>query len=187
MSSIPPITSPPISDADVQWITALLNLPPHAFAGASNDDPRLEALKSYRIMDVESCPGSGKTTLLVTKLGALSRHWQDTTRRICALSHTNVARHEIEAGLGTTSEGQRLMGYPHFVGTIHSFVNEFLALPWLRSKGFPIRVIDDDICLARRWAALSPALRGSLESAGRDRNVLRVKERDFSIGDLALC
>ncbi len=118
MSSIPPFTSPPISDADVEWITALLNLPPHAFAGASNDDPRLEALKSYRIMDVEACPGSGKTTLLVAKLGALSRHWQDTTRGICVLSHTNVARHEIEAGLGTTSEGQRLMGYPHFVGTI---------------------------------------------------------------------
>ena len=35
------------------------------------------------------------------------------------------------------------------------------------------------------WAALSPALRGSLESAGRDRNVLRVKERDFSVGDLS--
>jgi DNA helicase II / ATP-dependent DNA helicase PcrA len=35
------------------------------------------------------------------------------------------------------------------------------------------------------WAALSPALRGSVESAGRDRNVLRVKERDFSVGDLS--
>ena len=129
MSSIPPFTSPLILDADVEWITALLNLRPHAFTGASNDDPRLEALKSHRIMDVEACPGSGKTTLLVAKLGALSRQWQDTTRGICVLSHTNVARHEIEAGLGTTSEGQRLMGYPHFVGTIHSFVNEFLALP----------------------------------------------------------
>ena len=97
MIGIPPFTSPSISDADVELITALLNLPPHAFTGASNDDPRLEALKSYRIMDVEACPGSGKTTLLVAKLGALSRQWQDTTRGICVLSHTNVARHEIEA------------------------------------------------------------------------------------------
>jgi len=185
MSSIPPFTSPPISDADVEWITALLNLPPHAFAGASNDDPRLEALKSYRIMDVEACPGSGKTTLLVAKLGALSRHWQDTTRGICVLSHTNVARHEIEAGLGTTSEGQRLMGYPHFVGTIHSFVNEFLALPWLRSKGFPIRAIDDEICLARRWSALPIGMRKSLEQSGRDQNVLRVMSNDFSVGDIS--
>src|SRR5260370_31876764 len=117
MSSIPPSPSPPISDADVEWITALLNLPPHAFAGASNDDPRLEALKSYRIMDVEACPGSGKTTLLVAKLGALSRHWQDTTPGICVLSHTNVAPHEIESGFGTPSKSRRVHGHPHFCCT----------------------------------------------------------------------
>ena len=185
MSSLPSFLSPSISDADVVWITSLLGLPEQAFCGTNNDDPRLEALRSSRTMDVEACPGSGKTTLLVAKLGALSKQWHHVTQGICVLSHTNVARHEIERGLGMTPEGQRLMAYPHFVGTIYSFVNEFLALPWLRSKGIPIRVIDDEICLARRWAALSPALRGSLESAGRDRNVLRAKERDFSVGDLS--
>ena len=129
MSGLPSFLSPSISDADVAWITSLLGLPEQAFCGASNDDPRLEALRSSRTMDVEACPGSGKTTLLVAKLGALSKQWHHVTQGICVLSHTNVARHEIESGLGMTSEGQRLMAYPHFVGKIHSFVNEFLALP----------------------------------------------------------
>src|ERR1700726_409373 len=112
-----------MSDEGVRWISNLLNLAPTAFTGAGNDDPRLEALKSQEVMDVEACPGSGKTTLLVAKLGVLSRGWKDLTRGVCVLSHTNVARREIEAGLGSTPEGQRIMGYPHFVGTIHNFIN----------------------------------------------------------------
>lgn len=141
---------PSISDEDVDWVCHLLQLPTNAFSGPDGSDPRLEILKSNETLDVEACPGSGKTTLLVAKLGILARKWTEPRRGLCVLSHTNVARREIEQRLGNTSEGKHLLSYPHFVGTIHSFVNEFLAIPWLRSLGYPAKVIDDNQCEQHR-------------------------------------
>ena len=51
--------------------------------------------------------------------------------------------------------GQALLSYPHYVGTIHGFVNEFLSLPWLRSKGYPVIAVDDDIVAKQRINSLS--------------------------------
>ncbi|HEV7509579.1 MAG TPA: UvrD-helicase domain-containing protein [Thermoanaerobaculia bacterium] len=138
--------SPPLTEADVEWVCDALRLPRAAFGGLDGKDPRLGILKSSATLDVEACPGSGKTTLLVAKLAILARKWADSRRGLCVLSHTNVARREIEQRLGNTSEGKRLLSYPHFVGTIHGFVNAFLAIPWLRSLGYPVRVIDSGHC-----------------------------------------
>ncbi len=171
-----------IGDDDIEWVCRVLNLPPTAFSGKNGNDPRLDVIKSLSSLDVEACPGSGKTTLLVAKLAILARHWTERRRGICVLSHTNVARREIETRLGGTPEGKLLLSYPHFVGTIHGFVNEFLALPWLRSKPYPIRIIDDDICLQRRWYKLPWETRFSLTKNGRDEQVLRVVSTDFTIG-----
>ena len=136
-------------------------------------------------MDIAACPGSGKTTLLVAKLAILAAKWQYRTRGICVLSHTNAARHEIETRLGYTSVGRRLLAYPHYVGTIHGFVNEYLALPWLRSQGYPVKMIDTDICLEKRWYALSSAIRAGLEKNYRDpRAVLTVQSPDFGLGEV---
>ena len=132
---------PVIEDEDIDWVCDLLSLPPTAF-----DDCRLNVLKSNSTIDIAACPGSGKTTLLVAKLAILARKWTDQRRGICVLSHTNVARQEIEHRLGNTEEGQRLLSYPHFIGTIHKFVNEFIALPGVRYEGIPVRAIDDDLC-----------------------------------------
>lgn len=137
-------------EADIEWVCDALKLPKDAFGGRDGRDPRLEILKSMDTLDVEACPGSGKTTLLVAKLAILARKWADSHSGICVLSHTNVARREIERHLGKASEGKRLLAYPHFVGTIHGFVNEFLAIPWLRSLGHPIKVIDDAFCEQHR-------------------------------------
>jgi hypothetical protein len=136
-------------------------------------------------VDIPACPGSGKTTLLVAKLAILARKWKYRTRGICVLSHTNVARHEIENRLGNTSVGRSLLGYPHYIGTIHGFVNEFLAIPWLRAKGYPIHVIDTDICLRHRWNILPYRTRIALNKVGHDEQSLQVKAGDFSVGDLA--
>lgn len=114
------------------------------YLGVVFDEPRRQILRSNDSFDVQACPGSGKTTLLVAKLAALASKWPHSTRGVCVLSHTNVAREEIETKLGRTPIGQRLLRYPHFVGTIHGFVNEFLALPLLRSEGHQVRLIDDE-------------------------------------------
>jgi DNA helicase-2/ATP-dependent DNA helicase PcrA len=150
-----PFHLPSITDDDVAWACALLNLPSTAFAGSDGQDPRIEVLKSTATLDIEACPGSGKTTLLVAKLAILARKWSDRRRGICVLSHTNVARREIEQRLGNTDAGQRLLSYPHFVGTIHGLINEFLAIPWLRSFGYPVRVIDNDHCTQHRRRLLA--------------------------------
>lgn len=135
-----------LAEDDVLWVCDVLGLPRTAFGGQQGKDPRLEILGSTDTLDIAACPGSGKTTLLVAKLAILARKWTQARRGFCVLSHTNVARREIEKRLGDTYEGKRLLKYPHFVGTIHGFVNEFMAIPWLRSLGYPVRVIDNDHC-----------------------------------------
>lgn len=145
-----PFTPPEIDEADVAWACETLALPANAFSGADGADPRQSILRSNAVLDIEACPGSGKTTLLVAKLAILARKWSDPRRGVCVLSHTNVARREIEETLGSMPEGRRLLSYPHYIGTIHGFVNEFLAMPWLRSLGFPATTIDDQQCEQHR-------------------------------------
>ena len=117
--------------------------------GVSFDPPRRTVLQCNESIDLQACPGSGKTTLLVAKLAILAGKWTDSRRGICVLSHTNVARQQIEQKLAATAEGQRLLSYPHFIGTIHSFINQFVALPCLRTEGALVRVIDDGVCGAK--------------------------------------
>jgi len=113
------------------------------------DAERRTVLLESASRDVNAAPGSGKTTILATKLLMLAKKWPFARQGICVLSHTNIAREEIEMRLGTTTEGARLLAYPHFIGTIHSYVDRFLALPFLRSMGIAVDIIDDDV-FARR-------------------------------------
>lgn len=138
---------PEITDADIDEVCALMGLDDF-------DAPRRAFLKRRTTVDVSACPGSGKTTLIVAKLAILARKWPHRTRGICVLSHTNVAREQIEHRLGRTVVGQSLLGYPHFIDTIHGFVNRFLALPWLYSNGYPSPTIDDDVTTAYRRSVL---------------------------------
>jgi len=132
------ITSiPHVAEGDIEEAERVL--------GVSFDESRRSILLSNESFDVQACPGSGKTTLLVAKLFILVKKWPHTRRGICVISHTNVARQEIERKLASTGIGQRMLNYPHFVGTIHSFVNEYLALPLLRSEGYHVQMIDDEV------------------------------------------
>jgi len=133
------MTLPVLSDADIAalgTLTADLDF---------TDGERRAVLLESGTRDVNAAPGSGKTTVLAAKLLLLERKWPYDRRGICVLSHTNVAREEIQRRLAATPEGSRLLAYPHFIGTIHAFVNQFLALPFLRSEGLEVDVIDDDV------------------------------------------
>ena len=173
-----------ITDEDILWASSLLKLPAVAFHGEDGTDPRQEVLKSMKSIDVQACPGSGKTTLLVAKLAILAKKWQYRTRGMCVVSHTNAARIQIETRLRNTSVGQRLLAFPHYIGTIHGFVNDLLAVPWLRSQGYPITMIDTEACLERRWNALPIPTRRGLEINGHDRSVLSINSSDFGVGTL---
>lgn len=175
---------PEITDTEVIKACRMLGLPETAFSGDDGQDPRLTILKSLATCDIEACPGSGKTTLLVAKLAILAGLWTTPRSGLCVLSHTNVARREIEQRLGNTPEGQRLLCYPHFIGTIHGFVNEFLALPWLRSIGYPVEMIDDDVALQRRWKKLSYATRQNMERNRHSQEVLKIQDPAFGLGEV---
>ena len=179
------ITVPVIADPEIEWVCDVLGLPLTAFSGADGTDPRLSIIRSMDTLDIEACPGSGKTTLLVAKLAILARKWTESRRGICVLSHTNVARQEIEAHLGNTAAGQFLLGYPHFIGTIHGFVNEFLALPWLRSLGYSIEMIDDEVCLRHRWRMLSYHVKYGLEKQHHSEQILRITNTNFGFGEIS--
>jgi DNA helicase-2/ATP-dependent DNA helicase PcrA len=181
----PQFECPKVTDEDIRWASFVLNLPKNAFYGTDGNDPRQAVLKSMERIDVAACPGSGKTTLLVAKLAILAQKWRYRTRGICVLSHTNAARTEIETKLGNTAVGRQLLSYPHHIGTIHGFVDEFLALPWLWSRGYQVKMIDTDVCLKRRWYGLPHATRGALEKNSHTPSILSVKSPDFGVGKVS--
>ncbi len=146
-----PTNLPEVTDDDIRWVSALLGLKANAFYGVDGKDPRQDALKSMETVDIAACPGSGKTTLLVAKLAILAKKWPYQTQGLCVLSHTNAAQDEIESKLGGTAVGRCLLSYPHYVGTIHGFVNKFLSLPMLRSYGFANIHFSNEISGAKLW------------------------------------
>lgn len=170
---------PEVTDEDVEWICRVMGL-------RDFDQSRREFLRTRTTLDVSACPGSGKTTLIVAKLAILARKWPHRTKGICVLSHTNAAREEIQRRLRGTVVGQQLLAYPHFIDTIHGFVNRFLALPWLNSNGFPAATVDDDVTNAYRRRVLSNSDYRRIEKylnkkhSGFDR--IRLKDRNFHIG-----
>ena len=170
------------SDADLAWAAQMLDLPANAFHGADGLDPRLAVMQSAGSIDVSACPGSGKTTLLVAKLAILARYWRHGGQGICVLSHTNVARLEIERRLGADGHCRSLLAYPHFIGTIHSFINCFIAFPWLRSEGYRPQVIDNALCCARRWSKFTPGQRTALGHANKSADDLRIQDTEFGLG-----
>lgn len=131
-----------IDDNDVAHVAQDLNL-------KFDDVERRQVLKCTESKDVQAGPGCGKTTLLVAKLAILASKWKWQDRGICVLSHTNVARHEVQRRLAIQSKGQSLLGFPHFISTIQTFVDTFLALPYIRSEDRTVVAIDNDLFSAR--------------------------------------
>ncbi|WP_405535165.1 UvrD-helicase domain-containing protein [Streptomyces sp. NBC_00075] len=107
------------------------------------DAEQWDFLQSETTQDLQAAPGSGKTTLIGLKLSLMAEAWTSTTRGVCVLSHTNTAKNEITDRVASLAAGRRLLRYPHFIGTIQSFVHTFLALPAVRAKGVEVRSVDD--------------------------------------------
>lgn len=103
----------------------------------------LDVLARGGSFDVQACPGAGKTTVVATKIVVLLDDWR-WPAGICVLTHTNVARAEIQEKLRRSDVGRAALDTPHFVGTIQSFVDTFLALPYMRAKRIPVEQIDND-------------------------------------------
>ena len=126
-----------ISDQDIQTAEELL-LP----YGAHFLEDARKVIRCWHSTDVAACPGSGKTTVLLAKLKLLAdRMPLENGAGICVLSHTNVAVDEIKQQLSDYAD--RLLGYPNYIGTIQSFVDRFVTMPYLRNiSGQNVQVVD---------------------------------------------
>ena len=157
-----------------------------------DDEDRIAVLTSQESVDVQACPGSGKTTLIAAKLILLAQKWPSEHQGVCVLSHTNVAKDQIIDRLTQSNviEARRLLAYPHFIGTIQEFVNRFIALPYLRSKGISDFTIDNDeyVMVARRLLERGEFtwLRGTLNGLGSVENQDGFLRSTFRINDIEI-
>lgn len=152
-----------IVDEDIAWVESVM--------GFRFDGDRTSIIKNLESIDIQAFPGSGKTTILIAKLAILAKKWPYANAGICVLSHTNVAREEIEERLGNTDIGKKLLRYPHFIGTLHSFFDTFVALPWLRSKGISMNIIDSEMVVESRWRILPYGTKSYLERNHKDAKI----------------
>jgi DNA helicase-2/ATP-dependent DNA helicase PcrA len=117
-----------ITDEDIKYAESIL-----LKAGQKFDDERIEFLKNLNTIDLQAVPGSGKTTVLLAKLLILERYMPfKNGSGVLIISHTNTAIDEIKSRIGAYCP--KLFSYPNFVGTIQSFVNEFLAKPYFKQS-----------------------------------------------------
>jgi len=144
-----PLTMPhqlSITDTDIIFASQVL-LP----SGEIFDEERTNFIKNLTSIDLQACPGSGKTTCLLAKLLVLGKHLPfEDGAGILVLSHTNAAIDEVKDKISTYSP--HLFHYPNFIGTIQSFVDQFLAIPFYSQKygHLPYR-IDDEIYAEKIW------------------------------------
>jgi len=93
------------------------------------NNQRKEFIKNLETIDLQAVPGSGKTTVLLAKLLILEKQlpFKDGSG-ILVISHTNAAIDEVKKRIENYCP--RLFAYPNFIGTIQSFVDKFLAIPF---------------------------------------------------------
>ena len=142
-----------ITESDIEYAEKIL-----LAEGQNFDDERRAFIKNLEVIDLQAVPGSGKTTALLAKLLILERKLPFVDNSgILVLSHTNVAIDEIKHKIELYCP--KLFRYPNFIGTIQSFVDEFLAIPYYTTicKKKPVR-IDNEIyeervnhILQNRW------------------------------------
>lgn len=77
---------------------------------------------------VKACPGSGKTYTVAHKLLSYVDNWKYYHRGVAVLSFTNVASNEIYEKAQAIRGSLGKLGYPHFIGTVDSFIDEFIVL-----------------------------------------------------------
>lgn len=126
-----------ISDQDIQAVEELLL--PH---DAHFPEDARNVIRCWHSTDVAACPGSGKTTVLLAKLKLLADKMPlENGAGICVLSHTNVAVDEIKNRLADYAD--KLLSYPNYIGTIQSFIDRFVTMPYLRNiSGQNVQVVD---------------------------------------------
>ena len=88
-----------------------------------------EAIDTDGKVILKACPGSGKTFVVANKIVKETKEWKLKNSGIALLSFTNVASEEIEKTINEITDGYKI-GYPHHLGTIDSFISQFIFMPF---------------------------------------------------------
>lgn len=180
-----------IPDQDIQAAEELLL--PH---GAHFPEDARNVIRCWHSTDVAACPGSGKTTVLLAKLKLLAdRMPLENGAGICVLSHTNVAVNEIKNRLSDYAD--RLLSYPNYIGTIQSFIDRFVTMPYLRNvSGQNVQVVDSltyaqhmlsKIQHEAKYKALDYVTRNNFETGGQFSDRINHTQALYIRDDGALC
>lgn len=180
-----------ISDQDIESTEKLL-LP----EGAHFPEDARNVIRCWHSTDVAACPGSGKTTVLLAKLKLLAdRMPLENSAGICVLSHTNVAVDEIRKRLAGYAD--KLLSYPNYIGTIQSFVDRFVTMPYLRNiVGRNVQAVDDltyaqhmvnKMQNSKKYMALESATKNSFERSNQFTEWLEFIQALYIRNDGALC
>lgn len=180
-----------ISKQDIESTEKLL-LP----EGAHFPEDARNVICCWDSTDVSACPGSGKTTVLLAKLKLLADRMPFVNGAgICVLSHTNVAVDEIRKRLSGYAD--KLLSYPNYIGTIQSFVDKFVTMPYLRNiAGRNVQAVDNltyaQHMLYRmqnspKYKALDYVTKNSFETGGQFTERLDHTQGLYIRDDGALC
>lgn len=77
---------------------------------------------------VKACPGSGKTTCISERIVRFIKQHNSKQTGLAVLSFTNVAVEEIKEYY--EKETNEKIQYPHYIGTIDSFIKNYVFLPY---------------------------------------------------------
>lgn len=93
---------------------------------------------------MRACPGSGKTYSVAARLAHNISDWRLEHQGIATISFTNIAWQTIESQIVQHSDIEAPISHPHFLGTIDSFINRFVFLPFghliMKCKSRPVLV-----------------------------------------------
>ncbi len=78
---------------------------------------------------LKACPGSGKTYVISHKVVSELRTWKYKNSGMAVLSFTNVAKDELINNIKKIT-GQTGLPYPHFIGTLDSFISQYIIMPF---------------------------------------------------------
>jgi len=91
-------------------------------------DEQKDFIKAEGNVVLCACPGSGKTFVVAKKMLQYIQRWNRSHQGVAVLSFTNVASDEIENQTKELMPDGFKIEYPHFVGTIDSFINKYILL-----------------------------------------------------------
>ena len=160
-----------ITESDIEYAEKIL-----LAEGQNFDDERRAFIKNLEVIDLQAVPGSGKTTALLAKLLILERKlpFADNSG-ILVLSHTNVAIDEIKHKIKLYCP--KLFRYPNFIGTIQSFVDEFLAIPYYTTicKKKPVRIDNEvyDEVMKKEYSKLNYSVKCWIERKNDPENLFK--------------